>query len=265
MPVDGNAGATGQATVHEKGLTSAGDTTETTTGTITVTAPDGVAKVTIGGQVFTVAQLDALSPGSPSAVIDTGEGQLRITGIGNKTGAPGAPVSADVSYTYTLKVQQDQPGATESSDTIALVVTDNSATPKSANGNLVIQIMDDMPTATNDASSITRGSATVLGNASTNDRIGADGPQAVGAPVTGITGGSLGTPLNGAYGAITLNANGTYSYALDNSNPAVAALLDGQKLTETFTYTITDKDGDTSTATLTITVNGLTPNGCRWR
>ena len=84
-------------------LTPTGGTTETTTGTITVTAGDGIAKVTIGGQEFTVAQLDALSSASPSAIIDTGEGQLRITGISDKLGAPGAPTAATVTSNSMLK------------------------------------------------------------------------------------------------------------------------------------------------------------------
>lgn len=89
---DGNGPtATGQATVYEKGLTGgSGDPADKTTGTITVQAPDGIASVTIGGTTFTVAQLDAATSDSPSADIDTGEGELRITGISDKTGAPGA-------------------------------------------------------------------------------------------------------------------------------------------------------------------------------
>ena len=262
LPVDGNGGAaTGQATVYERGLTPTGGTTETTTGTITVTAGDGIAKVTIGGQEFTVAQLDALSSASPSAIIDTGEGQLRITGISDKLGAPGAPTAATVSYTYTLKaaIVNSTAAETESTDTIALVVTDSSSTPKTGTGNLAVQIIDDVPVAASDARSITRGTASVGGNALTNDAIGADG-AAVGGPVTAIAGSAPGTPVAGTYGAITLNADGTYTYALNNANPAVANLLSGQTLTETFNYAIVDADGDAATATITITINGFTPN-----
>jgi len=78
--------------------------------------------------------------------------------------------------------------------------------------------------------------------------------------VTAIAGSAPGTPVSGTYGAIKLNADGTYSYTLDNANPSVANLLTGQMLTDTFNYTITDGDGDTATATITITINGLTPN-----
>ena len=66
--------------------------------------------------------------------------------------------------------------------------------------------------------------------------------------VTGVTGGN-------AYGTLAWNANGTYSYSLTDTNPAVQALDEGDKLTETYTYTVTDGTAP-RTATLTITVFG---------
>lgn len=58
------------------------------------------------------------------------------------------------------------------------------------------------------------------------------------------------------YGELTMNADGTYSYELDNDDPAVMALKDGETLEEVYTYKIYDKDGDYKEATLTITING---------
>ena len=72
----------------------------------------------------------------------------------------------------------------------------------------------------------------------------------------GVTPGTVGSGLAGAYGTLTLNANGSYSYVLNNANPTVQALSPGQTLTEVFTYTLLDNDGDSDTATLTITING---------
>ena len=60
----------------------------------------------------------------------------------------------------------------------------------------------------------------------------------------------------GTYGTVTINADGTYSYALNNANPAVQALGVGETLTETFTYSISDGNGGTATSTLTITITG---------
>ncbi|NLM17080.1 MAG: hypothetical protein GX221_05115, partial [Candidatus Riflebacteria bacterium] len=68
--------------------------------------------------------------------------------------------------------------------------------------------------------------------------------------------GNVDAPVQGTYGKLTMNADGSYSYALDNTNSVINALQNGQSKTDTFTYTITDSDGDTSSNTLTITING---------
>ena len=75
--------------------------------------------------------------------------------------------------------------------------------------------------------------------------------------VSAITGGTVGAAKAGAYGSIVLNANGSYTYTLDNSNAAVEALRSAtSELYDTFTYTVRDTAGATSTATLTITIQG---------
>lgn len=64
--------------------------------------------------------------------------------------------------------------------------------------------------------------------------------------VTGLMGGTVGTPLAGAHGSLTLNANGTFSY-VPNANAS------GE---DVFTYYVTD-DGVQKPVTLTITVNDI--------
>ncbi|TKB05711.1 VCBS domain-containing protein, partial [Desulforhopalus sp. IMCC35007] len=102
--------------------------------------------------------------------------------------------------------------------------------------------------------------APVLGNVITtgpgSDTLGADSPTLVTAIAAGAVTGTVGSALAGAYGTLTLNEDGSYSYQLDNSNPDVQSLDDGDTIQDVFTYTITDADGDESTATLTIDVNG---------
>ncbi len=58
------------------------------------------------------------------------------------------------------------------------------------------------------------------------------------------------------YGTMTKNANGTYTYALDNDNATVQALTSTQKLTETFKYTYKDQDNDTASGKIVITIKG---------
>jgi large repetitive protein len=62
--------------------------------------------------------------------------------------------------------------------------------------------------------------------------------------------------VSGKYGSLTLQANGSYTYVVDNGNPTVDALQSGSTLNDAFTYSISDGKGGTSSATLTIVING---------
>lgn len=96
------------------------------------------------------------------------------------------------------------------------------------------------------------------GNVLTNDTDpNAGGTLSVSAVTFGSTAGTVGTGLAGAYGSLTLNANGSYTYVVNNTNPTVQALNTGQSLTEVFSYTAQDSaSGLTTPSTLTITLNG---------
>ena len=221
-----------------------------TSGTITFTAVDGVGSVSIGGM--------AVTPGSlPQTIASDATGTLVVTGY-NFDPATG---EGSVTYVYNLIDNTlDGDGTTVSFD---LVITD--ADGDAASDTLDISIVDDAPAARADSDSVTEdGPATADGNVLTGlgggDANATDGvvdtQGADGAVVTGLAGGSVGEPLAGAYGVLTLNGDGSYSYVLDNASQPVQGLSAGEVLTETFTYTITDGDGDTSTTTLTITING---------
>lgn len=60
--------------------------------------------------------------------------------------------------------------------------------------------------------------------------------------------------VSGAYGTLTIDAGGNWTYVLDNGNTAVNLLLDGQSLDDV--VTVTSVDGTTSD--ITITINGAT-------
>ncbi|MBR1215856.1 Ig-like domain-containing protein [Bradyrhizobium sp. JYMT SZCCT0180] len=65
--------------------------------------------------------------------------------------------------------------------------------------------------------------------------------------------GTVGQALAGLYGALTLNADGTYSYAANNT-AAINAAPAG-RLTDVFTYTASDGHGNIDSGTLTVAVD----------
>src|SRR5205823_2788637 len=67
--------------------------------------------------------------------------------------------------------------------------------------------------------------------------------------------GTVGSALVGAHGTLTLGSDGSYSYAVNNSDAAVQGLNVGQTITDSFNYTVSD-GSLTDTAVLTITING---------
>jgi VCBS repeat-containing protein len=95
----------------------------------------------------------------------------------------------------------------------------------------------------------------VSGNVLTNDT---DANASDTHSVTAVNGqaANVGTDVAGSYGMLHLNADGSYTYTLDNSNASVQALAEGQKAFDVFTYTNSDNHGASSSTTLTITVNG---------
>ena len=210
-------------------------------------------------------------------------GSLVINGVdvtngGTVTGAAGTLTvtgSPQAGYTYTYELTTnvtdvDQDVVPEV-DEFSVVLTDSDGDV--ANDTITITIVDDTPTANADVDSVTEDGPLVAdgnvltgtGGTDANDSDGvADVAGADAASVTGVafgtpTGdvdGNVGSGVAGTYGTLTILADGSYSYVLNNDNPVVQGLDSTESLTETFTYTITDGDGDTSTTTLTITING---------
>lgn len=59
------------------------------------------------------------------------------------------------------------------------------------------------------------------------------------------------------YGTLTMNANGTYSYQINNSATAVQQLDAGETVNDVFTYCVTDGKGGADYTTLTIVITGV--------
>ncbi|MBW2791600.1 VCBS domain-containing protein [Escherichia coli] len=252
----------GQITVYESGLSTgsnASAASESASGTIQINAGDGLSSINIGGQTFSLSQLQSLSSSNPSAAINVAGGTIVLNGFTANSSVGGIPTSGSLSYTYTLNNAQTH-SAVGNDDLllsgIPLSVTD--AGGVTTTGSLVVQVIDDVPTAVNDSNSIPVGSlAVVTGNVVSNDTKGADGARVT--TVKADTANGLDVTINpvgnyqvsGQYGTLTIHSDGSYSYARNAGSAG--------GVSDVFTYTLTDGDNDTSTAQLTINIADATP------
>jgi VCBS repeat-containing protein len=255
------ANTPGQTQVFEAGLGARGvepagshagnpSFPSTTSGTISFTSPDGVSKVELGGLTLTVS-------GTQQTITDA-TGRLTASFTYNPATGQGT-----ITYTYTLL--DNTIGTPSVSFAVAVTDADGDRTP---GGNLTISILDDAPIAIADTDAVAAGQLTaesgnvLTGTGTTSGTAGANVRGADGAVVAGVAVGNTGTSLvnagtvgvaiAGAFGTLTLNADGSYSYSHTGA-PGGG--------TDTFTYTIRDADGSLSNATLTIAVADSTPGG----
>ena len=230
------------------------DPSEATSGTISFTSPDGVSLISLGGHALST---------SPQTFADGTTGSLTASYSYNAATGQGT-----ISYSYTLL---DNTLTDPSNRSFAVVVTDTDGDSAPA-GNLVINVIDDAPTAVADTDSIAAAGfapatgnvllgGTDAGDANTTDG-NADTQGADGAVVSGVAKGTtgvdldnvttVGTGIHGQFGTLTINADGTYNYVRD---PASSGGVN-----DVFTYTIKDGDGDLSHTTLTISIGDSTPS-----
>ena len=177
-------------------------------------------------------------------------------------------IGADGSYTFT---PNDVLGASETGDDVFTYTADGAT----ATLTITVTGINDDPTAVNDTGYIKEGGTLTVANSaaassgtSTGNHTGditdndTDADASSTATITSITattasGGAQTTfssdseTVTGQYGTLTINSNGSYSYAA-NSN--ISGLDAGDaNITDVFTYIVSDGTA-TSTATLTINV-----------
>ncbi|MEM6713865.1 MAG: Ig-like domain-containing protein [Cyanobacteria bacterium P01_C01_bin.147] len=165
---------------------------------------------------------------------DVDNGTLNFNTDGSFTYIPDADFNGTDSFTYEISDGQ---------------LTDT------ATVTLTVNPVNDAPVAVADSDAIDEdGFPNVSGNVLTND----SDPDGDALTVASVAGNPIGAgPVQGQYGTLTVNADGSYTYTLDNDNPVVNALNDGDTLTETFDYTVSDGDLE-DTAQFDITINGST-------
>ncbi|WP_212038735.1 VCBS domain-containing protein, partial [Bradyrhizobium sp. JYMT SZCCT0428] len=73
---------------------------------------------------------------------------------------------------------------------------------------------------------------------------------------TGPLTGDVASVVTGAYGSVTIDTSGAWTYTLVNTKAATQTLTQGEHAFDVFTYTMRDAHGATASATLTIDVTG---------
>ena len=234
-------------------------------GSLKVSNPNAVTAVTINDQDVTNA-----SSKTP-VVITTNGGTLTVTGYDKARG--------ELNYTYQENGKakdhtagngvnaDNQVGSAADklvSDAFTLKVLSKHGVADTK--DLVISIMDTAPVAVADTNSVVEDSRnSITGNVLVGKVNAGDKADTLGADKTTVTGvqagnvttevsSGVGKTITGTYGKLMLNADGTYSYVLDEVK--ADKLNTGDNVQDVFSYTIKDADGDSSTTTLTINVAG---------
>ncbi|MBK9082480.1 MAG: tandem-95 repeat protein [Rhizobiales bacterium] len=183
------------------------------------------------------------------------------------TGIAGDGAGTPVGWTFNSDLQAFNFLAVGQTLTLTYQVQatdDSGATNNSGTHDVVITITgtNDGPVATNDTAggtgaevyetatlTVASGEGVLANDSDVDDAISVT-KIAFGETEQTVATGAPGV-IAGAYGTLTLNADGSYSYAA-NANP----LALGETAMDTFTYTVTDLAGESTTATLAITVTG---------
>lgn len=272
VDLDGGSGGLNYAAsyVATGSFVAIADPTATVTDADNATLASATVVLTIA-QAGDVLAISGALPGGITPGIDTTTvpGQITVTLTGPASAADFQAALKQVMFANSETTPDNTPRI------VTVTVSDGSLS--SAVATTTITITDNTaPVAADDAASAIEAGGvnntvagsnpsgnviTDVGGADTDAEDGAAGLTVVavktGPESTPVTTGIVGTALQGAFGRLTLNANGSYSYALDNDNATVQGLTSASlPLTDVFNYTIQDNGGAQDTATITITING---------
>ncbi len=240
---------------------TAGGTAATTGNVLPPSSQSGTSAATIsafseaGGSTGTVGQ--ALSTTLGTLTLNA-NGAFTFT-VANNTAVKALPqgVTQDVVINYTAGNS-----AGSAASTLRFTITGINDAPVAANDSITAPIIVTAPITgnvlTNDTD-VDRGTTlTVTGIVALAPQVG----QSLGAAQTSAQAGALQNPqgtatVQGTYGSITIDSNGSYTYTLDKTDPDFIALRGGQTAVERFEYTISDGQSGIAKAVLNITLTGV--------
>ena len=265
-------GINDQPVIESVGHLSIEDTGGIVTGKVTTTDPDAgdvgsneagegseqnlsYAVSAVEGSGITLTPKDGQAMGAPGTYTLTKDG----TDWGEFT------LNKDGSYSFKPSAEAEKLLAGENANfNLTITVDDGSGAPNSSTEeNLHITI-----TGTNEAPVINGGELTLEATEDTaitvgdklnvsDDRVNEGNLSYSVAAGEGAASSNAGNMAAGQYGTLFINADGTYSYQLNNQMQAVQELgEDSEPLEETFTIFVKDQDGAEVAKTITVTING---------
>ncbi|RZM94518.1 adhesin, partial [Bradyrhizobium genosp. SA-3] len=254
--------------VQDQFTVTSQDGTATGTVTVTITGTNDAASVSSDSKSVTEGDTAAaLNTSGQLTITDPDAGQAHLVAQSNVHGTYGDfTIDANGAWSYTGNGAHNELTAGQQvQDQFTVVSQDGTA---SGTVTVTITGTNDAPLAVNDTGAATEKGGTAngsggingSGNLLTNDTDVDSGSLTVSAIRTGGTegagtAGTLGVGLVGEHGTLTLNANGSYTYVVNENDATVQALNVGQTTTDTFNYTVTD-GSLTDTAVLTVTISG---------
>ena len=276
---DGGATSTLTITVTGLGPLAANDTgavneDATVTGTGTVSGTGVLGNDDNGGSAYesedsTLRVTQAKPDGGSYTTVSSG-GSANISGT---YGTLTLYSTGQYSYTPNNTTAQAITKDATVTETFVYEIKDD-ADVNASTANLVFTItgLNDDITAVDDTDSVDEGTSVIRDNTSTSsldydDTDPDSGNTFATHQITAIrlgnsegsgTAGTIGEPLKGTYGRLTVFADGSYIYQANNNilDGSGNRIIAGDTVTDTFNYTVSDTDGDTDTAVLTITING---------
>ena len=257
---DANVQALGATESHDEVftvvVTDEHGATDTETVTVTVTGTNDDPVITAGGDTAGAVDEDTiLSVSGDLDSTDVDNGATTAWSVdGGGAGAYGdLSVDANGTWTYVLRngdANVQALGATEShNEVFTVVVTDDQGATDTETVTVTV-------TGTNDDPVITAG-GDVAGDVQEDVTLSVSGDLDSTDVDNGATAAwSVDGGGAGAYGDLSVDANGTWTYNLRNGDANVQALAVGETHDEVFTVTVTDDQGATDTETVTVTVTG---------
>lgn len=181
----------------------------------------------------------SIDKGADNAKVDSLKAGETVTDTFTATVSDGHGGIVEIPIVITVTGTNDAPIASDNSsqENDVKVVIEDDSTANATTGNV---ITSGTPDSDVDHDAVITVKDIKLSTETSSTSVNADGE----------------TVINGKYGSLTIKADGSYTYTLDNSRTETQALAKDQTTTEVFDVTIKDELGATDTSKLTIYIKG---------